>query len=135
MENFVSPSGARPQRNANGSSPRPPAGIARYADVATLAGVGVALVAMLFGVLEYQTKVFGGMVKAEVAPLTVAMAEMEKRMTVRFDGVEKRMDRLEQRIDRLDQRVDGLDQRVIGLAQQIGDLSTRVGRLEGRAGK
>lgn len=100
----------------------------RYADTVAAASVCIGLLVGLFGILDYQYKAMGNLVKGEIAPLAVAIAEMDKRLTGKIDETNRR-------IDGLDRRIDGLDRRIDGLAKEVGDLNTRVGRLEGKAGK
>lgn len=103
----------------------------RYADMASVASVGVALLAALFLILDHQHKSFSDIVKAEVAPLTAAMGEMDKRLTSRIDEVEKvltvKIDGLGGRMDQLDKRMDQLDKR-------MDRLEHRMDRFEDRAG-
>lgn len=154
MASLGIPGGAVAARHLADARPADPfsARLTRYADVAAVAGVGVAVFAALFVMLEYQLTVVKEVVKGEVAPLAAAMVEMDKRMstqlveldkrlTVRIDGLDRRMDRLGQRMDRIEQRmdrielrIDGLDQRVGELGKQVTGLGNRIGRLEGKVG-
>ena len=110
----------------------------RYADMASVAGVGVALLAALFLILDHQHKAFSDIVKAEVAPLAAAMGEMDKRLTSRIDDVEKvltvKIDGLGGRMDQMDKRMDQLDKRMDQLDKRMDRFEHRMERFEDRAG-
>lgn len=147
VEHFVNPAGSRPHPMADGS-PQPGSRRktpARHADLAALAGVGIAVVALLFGALEYQVKVVGAAIKAEVAPLAIAIGDTDRRLgtqiqavdkqiTLRFDGMAQRMERFELRLDGLGDRMGKVEQRLEGLDQRVGQVERRLDGLDQRVG-
>ena len=104
----------------------------RYGGMAAVAAAGVAILAGMFGILDHQRKVYGDVVKGEVAPLVAAMVEMDKRLNIRIDEMEKR---LVGKIDDTNRRLDETNQRIAGLAKDVSDINVRVGRLEGPGGR
>ena len=115
----------------------------RYGGMAAVAAAGVAILAGMFGILDHQRKVYGDVVKGEVAPLVAAMVEMDKRLNIRIDEMDTRLniriDEMEKRlvgkIDDTNRRLDETNQRIAGLAKDVSDINIRVGRLEGPGGR
>ncbi|WP_156546002.1 hypothetical protein [Cupriavidus sp. D384] len=115
----------------------------RYADMAAVAGVGLGLLAALFGILDYQRKVYGDMLKTEIGAVVSTMSEMDKRLSGEIVALDKKLSgemkgleaRLGDKIDDTNRRIDETNQRLSGLEKEVGGINVRLGRLEGKVGK
>jgi len=122
----------------------------RYADRAAVAGVGLGLLAALFGILDYQRKVYGDMLKTEIGAVVSTMSEMDKRLSGEIVALDKKLsgemkglearlgdkiDDTNRRLDDTNRRIDETNQRLSGLEKEVGGINVRLGRLEGKVGK
>lgn len=107
------------------SRPAAGGGWRRHRDMAAVASVGIGVLVGVAGLLDYQRRLVGDIVRSEIAPLVVVVSEMDKRLSGKIDDTNRRIDVLDKRIELLDGRVDGL-------AKEAGQINVRVGRLEGR---
>lgn len=133
MASMTFPRSARDGHGPDAGTPESRAGRwNRYGGMAAVAAAGVAILAGMFGILDHQRKVYGDVVKGEVAPLVAAIVEVDKRLNIRIDEMEKR---LVGKIDDTNRRLDETNQRIAGLAKDVSDINVRVGRLEGPGGR
>jgi len=121
----------------------------RVADLVGLVTAIAAGVATLIAVIGYQNAVMQDKIMAAVNPLTVAIVEMDKRLTGQLGALDKRLDQVDGRLDRMDHRLDRMDhrfervetrlgsveQRLSGLESSVTSVNSRLGRLEGKVGK
>ena len=137
----------------------------RYADMAAVAGLGLGLLAALFGILDYQRNVYGDMLKTEVRAVVSTMSEMDRRLSGEIGALDKKLSgqivaldnrlsgqigaldnrlsggmkgleaRLGDKIDATNRRLDETNQRLVGLEKEVGGINVRLGRLEGKVAK
>lgn len=113
---------------AGSLAPHPDSRWTRYADMAAIAGVGIGFLVAIFGMLEYQRKTYGD----AIAPLAVAISEMDKRLTGEIRALDSR---LSGEIKGLGSRIDETNRRLSNLETEVGGVNVRLGRLEGKFGK
>jgi|SRR5271165_2678120 len=86
------------------------------------------------GVVEDVRKVIQDTVAPDLKALAVKVEELEKRMDLRFQGVEARIAGVEQRFedqrDHLDKRFDGIDKRFDGMEKRFDGLERMLNQQQ-----
>ncbi|KAI3594667.1 hypothetical protein D9X30_0899 [Cupriavidus sp. U2] len=98
----------------------------RYADMAAVAGVGLGLLAALFGILDYQRTVYGDMLKTEIRAVVSTMSQMDKRLSGEIVALDKK---LSGDIAGLDRKLSG---EIVALDRKLsGEVATLDNKLTG----
>ncbi|MFS8976045.1 hypothetical protein PO002_16310 [Cupriavidus necator] len=109
----------------------------KMADTKTLtpamAGAGIlAGVAFVFSVMTLLNESTQDNVEKAIGPLAARSAEMDKRITDRFDAVDKRIERLDGRVDKVEERLSRIESRLDRFDARFDAVDARFNAVDAR---